>query len=66
MTMSLVGTLICPTDVVQGTGEIVMEEKSLINVGVSLEEGLRLWGKDAGLGKWAFTPSPFVTFGSCA
>lgn len=30
-----------------------MVEKNLINVGVSLEEGLKLWAKDAGSGESA-------------
>jgi hypothetical protein len=49
MTMSLVGTLSCPNK--PSDTEVEVENKSLINVGVSLEEGLRLWGKDAGFGE---------------
>ena len=54
LTMSLVGVLrvLRPTDgrqqLADESGAIV--ERSLINVGVSLEEGLKLWAKDAGAG----------------
>ena len=49
LTMSLVGTLRFTDEDATREGEEVVRERSLINVGVSLAEGLRLWGKDAGL-----------------
>jgi len=52
--MSLVGVLrvLRPTDgrETNAAEENNIVERSLINVGVSLEEGLQLWAKDAGAG----------------
>lgn len=49
--MSLVGTLRHPAPAAASTTDASAEwvERGLINVGVSLAEGLRLWMKDAGL-----------------
>lgn len=61
MTMSLIGTLSCLGQPDQ-PHQARIEDKSLINVGVSLEEGLRLWGKDAGLGAPSFLTQPCCHF----
>lgn len=47
--MNLVGTL---RGVSVGGDSGEAEEMNLINVGVSLAEGLELWKKDAGLGEF--------------
>lgn len=54
LTMSLIGVLRCrPSSPDEPVAEDGMVEKNLINVGVSLEEGLKLWAKDAGTGESA-------------